>query len=391
MKLKNEFNSLVDLRHYFKSLRAHGDIYPINTSTFLVTDYDLMRMIFRQPDNFRTFDFGDRIKKLSEIDPEKYDFQDIQSSMSDWLLFMDGPDHLAWKKRLMQRLYGLQLETIIEDEWEIVSSSLEDLETFDLMSDLCEPLICRILCSIIGFNRDDFNAIRLVEKSFMKAFVPSMSVPVLQEIKKAHQEFHDLQKNWWLQGTISQARLLETLIKDLDLSEQKRIFSQMEFLLTAGIETSILLLTETMFRLLSDLRDYQTPLMNKDSARWIIEELIRHSSSVSMVSRKVMNDVTLNDFQIKKGQILLLFIASANRDGKYFPYPDEIHQDNLQLPNLSFGLGRHHCMGSELSKLEMHTILPLFIKKFGKFKISKQEKIKTSFYTPGIGSATVTM
>jgi hypothetical protein len=48
-------------------------------------------------------------------------------------------------------------------------------------------------------------------------------------------------------------------------------------------------------------------------------------------------------------------------------------------------------MGSELSKLEMHTIIPLFIKKFGKFKISKQEKIKTSFYTPGIGSATVTM
>jgi hypothetical protein len=61
-----------------------------------------MRTIFRQPDDYQTFNFGDRIRQLQKIDPVEYDFEDIRASMSDWLLFMEGPEHLVWKKRLMQ-------------------------------------------------------------------------------------------------------------------------------------------------------------------------------------------------------------------------------------------------------------------------------------------------
>jgi hypothetical protein len=53
-----------------------------------------MRTIFRQPDDYQTFNFGDRIRQLQKIDPISYDFEDIRVSMSDWLLFMEGPDHM---------------------------------------------------------------------------------------------------------------------------------------------------------------------------------------------------------------------------------------------------------------------------------------------------------
>ncbi len=389
MRLRDEFHSLSDLRQYFEALRGHGDIFPFNASTYIVTDYEIMRNIFRQPEDFRTFDFGDRIKQLSKIDPVKYDFEDIKTSMSDWLLFMDGPDHLHWKKKLMQRMFGLDLESIIEHEWNKVSSLLTGLETFDLVSDLCEPLICRILCSIIGFNADEFNAIRKIEKSFMKALVPSMSLPVLQEIKETHHVFNALQEEGWLKGTITQARMIDSLVRDMDSSERNRVFSQMEFMLAAGIESSIMLLTESMLRLLSDLREKQSHLLSKDTSTWVIDELIRLSSPISMVSRKVNHNVSLNEFDIKPGQILLLFIASANRDPRYFRHPERIHFDNIQTPHLAFGLGRHHCMGSELSKMEMRIILPRYIKMFGKYSVSEPEIMKRSFYTPGIESIRV--
>ena len=137
--LKDQFDSLADLRRYYEVLRSQGDIYSINAMTYVVTDYQLMRTIFRQPEDFRTFDFGDRIRQLLQIDPIKYDFEDIREFMSNWLLFMDGPEHLSWKKRLMQRMYGLDLQGIIEKEWEHIASTLDDRSTFDLMKDLCEP------------------------------------------------------------------------------------------------------------------------------------------------------------------------------------------------------------------------------------------------------------
>ena len=73
-KLTDTFGSLESLRHYFEELRAQGDIYPINATTCVVTDYELIRTIFRQPDDFRTYDFGDRIRQLQKIDPVEYDF-----------------------------------------------------------------------------------------------------------------------------------------------------------------------------------------------------------------------------------------------------------------------------------------------------------------------------
>lgn len=385
--LQDQFDSLADLRRYYEVLREQGDIYPINAMTYVVTDYQLMRTMFRQPEDFRTFDFGDRIRQLLKIDPVKYDFEDIRESMSNWLLFMDGPEHLAWKKKLMQRMYGLDLQGIIKTEWEQVASALDGSSSFDLMKDICEPLICRIMCSIIGIDPDQFNIIRSLEKDFMKALVPSMSLESLRDLKQAHHSFRDVQIAGWEDGTLHQARLLHALLSGVEISERPRVMSEMEFMLAAGIESSLMLLTESIFRLLSDLRSISPMLEHPDQRSLLVEELIRMSSPISVVTRKAMKDLELGGLHIRKDSILLMFIACANRDPRYFPFPDEVNPENMKTPHLAFGLGRHHCMGTELSKMEMNFILPAFMERFGNKASNTSEKIKKSYYTPGIESA----
>lgn len=387
VELKNDFSSIQDLRTYFGDLRSFGDIFQINPKTYIVTDYQLMRDIFRNADQFRTFDFGDRIMQLQQINPNIFDFEDIRVSMGEWLLFMDGPDHLAWKKRLMQRMYHLDLEYIIKTEWQYVVASLEDRNDFDLMKEMIEPLICRILCSIMGFNPTDFSNIRMMEQVFMKALVPSMTIDTLREIKNAHHQFQSIQMRSWETGTLEQAKLLHTLLSETEESQRANVMAQMEFMLAAGIESSIMLLTESIFRLLTDLRSKSDMLMHKDSRSLLVEELIRMSSSISVVSRKAMTDVEIGGQSIRKGHIILMFIASANRDPRYFPYPEDIHPENQKNQHLAFGLGRHHCMGTELSRMEMNYILPAFLEQFGAtftIHLEDKEKIKQSYYLPGI-------
>lgn len=388
-ELQDQFDSLEDLRRYYQALRSQGDIYPINPMTYVVTDYQLMRTIFRRPEDFRTFDFSDRIRKLLQIDPIKYDFEDIRESMSNWLLFMDGPEHLVWKKKLMQRLYGIDLQGIIKTEWEQVASSLDDRAEFDLMKHLFEPLISRIICSIIGIDPDQFDMLRRLEKEFMKALVPSMSLEDLKGIKQAHRSFQDIQIAGWEHGTIHQAKLLHELLSGVEISERHRVMSQMEFMLAAGIESSLMLLTESIFRMITDLRSVSNMLKQPDQRSLLIEELIRMSSPISVVSRKVMKELTLDGIHIREGSILLMFIACANRDPRYFPFPDEVSPVNLNIPHLAFGLGRHHCLGTELSKMEMNFILPAFMERFGNIASIKPETMKKSYYTPGIASARI--
>lgn len=382
--LRSVFESMADLRRYHGILREQGDIYPINAMSFVVTDYQLTRSILRRADDFRTFDFSERIRQLLMIDPVKYDFEDIRKSMSDWLLFMDGPDHLIWKKRLMQRMYGMDLQGIIASEWEHIAAMLDQRSEFDLMDDLCSPLISRIICSIIGLDPNHFNMIRTFEKDFMKALVPSMTLDSLNDIKEAHSSFRKMQIAGWEDGTLKQARLLHALLNDLEENERAKVMSQMEFMLAAGIESSIMLLTESIFRLLTDLRKEAQMLKEKEERSFLIEELIRMSSPISVVTRKAMRALEIGGHQINEGQIVLLFIACVNRDPKYFPYPDEVNPENLKTPHLAFGLGRHHCMGTELSKMEMNFILPAFMERFGDSVEISPEKIKKSFYTPGI-------
>ncbi len=387
--MTDTFGSLESLRHYFEELRAQGDIYPINATTCVVTDYELIRTIFRQPDDFRTFDFGDRIRQLQKIDPVEYDFEDIRASMSDWLLFMEGPEHLVWKKRLMQRMYGLDLQGIIEAEWKEVADAIDARTEFDLMEDVCEPIVCRIISSIIGIDPQLFKKIRQIEKQFMKAFVPAMSLDSLREVKDAHNTFRSMQFAGWEKGTLNQARLLHILLNEVKEDERSSVMSQIEFLLPGGIESSIMLLSESIFRLITDLRPNAEMLKNAEGRIILVEELIRMCSSITAVTRRAVRDMEIGGMPIKEGSALLLFIACANRDPRYFPFPMEVNAENLKTPHLAFGLGRHYCIGTELSRMEMNFILPAFMERFGSTSQIMPETMKRSFYTPGIESVSV--
>ena len=123
--------------------------------------------------------------------------------------------------------------------------------------------------------------------------------------------------------------------------------------MTAGIETSILLLSESIIRLLTDL-SFKVDYFNQpEKCSLLIDELIRMSSPASVVTRKAMRDLEIGGKKLKKGTIILMFISCANRDPRYFPFPNDVNIENMKIPHLSFGFGRHHCMGAELSKMEM--------------------------------------
>ena len=68
------------------------------------------------------------------------------------------------------------------------------------------------------------------------------------------------------------------------------------------------------------------------------------------VTWSAAEDTTLRGQRIKKGDRLILFYGSANRDEEVFEAPDELRLERDPNPHLAFGIGEHFCIGSHLAR-----------------------------------------
>jgi len=84
-----------------------------------------------------------------------------------------------------------------------------------------------------------------------------------------------------------------------------------------------------------------------------VEELLRFASPVETATeRYARQDLAIAGVTVRRGELVLAVIASANRDGRQFAAPDRL--DLAREPNrhLAFGLGAHFCLGAALARVE---------------------------------------
>jgi cytochrome P450 len=83
-----------------------------------------------------------------------------------------------------------------------------------------------------------------------------------------------------------------------------------------------------------------------------VEEILRLEAA-PFPGRRATRDCELGGVQIKKDDMLMLSLCAANRDGEEFPAPDEVSFDRKPNRHLTFGGGRHRCVGSHLARLQL--------------------------------------
>ena len=91
-------------------------------------------------------------------------------------------------------------------------------------------------------------------------------------------------------------------------------------------------------------------------ADWV-EETLRFDTSSQMLVRVARTDLDLHGTTIPEGDRVLLLVGSANRDESVFPDPDRYDLDRDTSKLVSFGSGRHFCMGAPLARLEARIAL----------------------------------
>jgi cytochrome P450 len=153
-------------------------------------------------------------------------------------------------------------------------------------------------------------------------------------------------------------------------------------MVVAGNETTTKLLGNALFHLSAqpDQRDQVlAPSAGTDLVAPWVEETLRFDTSTQMLARCVTRDVELHGQTLPAGSKLLLFLGSANRDERVFTHPAvfDIHRSKDELAQgLSFGTGRHFCLGANLARLEARVVLAELVRRVASFDVHAERAVR---------------
>jgi len=115
-----------------------------------------------------------------------------------------------------------------------------------------------------------------------------------------------------------------------------------------------------------------------------IDEIMRFVTPVNTMMRTAASDYELRGQRIRKGDRLVLFYASANRDEEMFEAPFELRLDRHPNPHLAFGIGEHFCLGAHLARKTSGRLFQELVSRLESIELTAKPQHVASNLVPGI-------
>jgi cytochrome P450 len=134
----------------------------------------------------------------------------------------------------------------------------------------------------------------------------------------------------------------------------------------AGLDTVAVQLSYSFLHLATHAEDRERLVAEPALMPTAIEEFLRYYAFVTP-SRKVMQDSEIGGCPVRKGDMVFLPLAAANRDPREFEDADKVMIDRKTNRHIAFGAGPHRCLGAHLARLELkvamemwHELIPVY-------------------------------
>ena len=113
----------------------------------------------------------------------------------------------------------------------------------------------------------------------------------------------------------------------------------------------------------------------------MVSEIIRWQTPLAKMRRVATQDVELRGQTIKKGDRVVMWYASGNRDERKFENADQLIIDRKEARNhISFGYGVHRCMGNRLAELQLRILWEELLKRFDNIEVvGEPERVQSNF------------
>jgi cytochrome P450 len=156
-------------------------------------------------------------------------------------------------------------------------------------------------------------------------------------------------------------------------------------LLAGGRDTVIKLITGLVWHLTKTPSDREFLTANPEWFNRTIAEMVRYLSPLPKMERVLAADKHLPDSERNPDNYVLLNFVSANYDKSIWPDADAIDIHRERKPHLAFGLGRHSCLGMNITEHEVGALLGVLLANWPNFEFDGEPEIQlvTDFHADG--------
>ncbi|KPL90213.1 cytochrome P450 family protein [Herpetosiphon geysericola] len=286
-------------------------------------------------------------------------FEALESNMLD----QDSPDHGRLRSLVHKAFTPQRVEEMrprIQQIAEALLISTQQRGRGDLIADFALPLPLTVIVELLGIPSEDRQKFHRWSKYVLST--PTIG-NVLLAIPAIMAQMKYLKQLFAKRRNQPQADLLTALVQaeaDGDRFSEDELVAMVFLLMLAGHETTVNLLSSGTLALLQNPEQLALLRRSPELIKSAVEELVRFTAPVETATeRYAAEDVIVADTKIAKGDLLLVALASANRDPQQFVNPDELDITREKNRHVGFGLGIHYCLGAPLARMEAQIGLQL--------------------------------
>lgn len=282
---------------------------------------------------------------------------------AEMFIAMDPPKHDAQRKTVSPIVSPenlANLEQTIRTRSRKILSELPVGETFDFVQRVSIELTTQMLATLFDFPWDDRR--KLTHWSDAVSAMPGAEDYVSEEYKfEQMAECLAVFTGLWNERVNAEPK--PDLISMLAHSEATRNMTPNEFLgnlvllIVGGNDTTRNSMTGSILALNQNPDQYQKLCDNPKLVDSMVSEIIRWQTPLASMRRTATEDIEIGGKLIRKGDKVMLWYVSANRDTDMIENPEEFIIDRKRpRQHISFGFGIHRCVGNRLAEMQVRVL-----------------------------------
>src|SRR3954465_6954502 len=291
---------------------------------------------------------------------------------------MDPPKHDR-VKQLFQK--GFTPKRIAEHQDEIraivvrVLDRLEGREEAELVSDVAQPVVARVIGSFMGIPEEDDipgaplmnNLLGAGEEELEPSEIPAA---IERDIGELFQRCQSLINERRERPTDDLTSVLVHAEVDGQRLEEHEIVMGFFLLMAAGNDSTKATYSSAMRALMENPEERQKLLDDPSLIPSAVEEALRMFPAFAHFRRTAMHDTELGGQTIREGEKVVMWYVSSNRDESRYEDPDRF--DVTRNPeHQAFGAGgRHFCLGTALARRELRILLEETLRRYPTMSIA---------------------
>ncbi|WP_189081587.1 cytochrome P450 family protein [Mangrovihabitans endophyticus] len=277
----------------------------------------------------------------------------VRSAVSHHMLSADPPDHTRLRRLVSAAFTARRIEALrprIERIADDLLDAMAGRDRVDLIDTFAFPLPIQVICELLGVPADDRDEFRawsnVIVGGAHRQQIPGAMQAMVSYIHKLIATRREHGGDDLLSGLIAVRDNEDRLTED-------ELSSMVFLLLIAGHETTVNLIGNGTYLLLSQRERWERLRAEPQLLPTAIEEFLRYEGPVETATSRIATEpVEIGGHVIPAGETVLALLLSANRDDERFPDAAELRLDRRQNPHLAFGHGIHYCLGAPLARLE---------------------------------------